>query len=80
MFDPATSGVKYIYHVLQIKKIALVHRVLMCFVRIMVATNINYFMKAEQQPSKTQLYKNKLTNYMFRPSRGHLQADISNIL
>jgi hypothetical protein len=34
--------------------------------------------KTYKQQSKTQLYKsNKLTNYMFRPSRGHLQADAS---
>jgi hypothetical protein len=34
-------------------------------------------LKANEQPSKTQLYKNnKLTSYTFRPSRGHLQADI----
>jgi len=38
-------------------------------------------MKADQQPSKTQHYKNnKLTSDMFRPSRGHLQADIWNML
>jgi hypothetical protein len=36
--------------------------------------------KGDQQPSKTQLYKNnKLTSYMFRPSRGHLQSDVWNI-
>ena len=30
-----------------------------------------------KQPSKTQLYtNNKLTNYMFRPSKGHLPTDV----
>jgi len=38
-------------------------------------------MRADKQPSKTQLYENnKLTSYIFQPSRGHFQADFGNIL
>jgi len=37
----------------------------------------NSAFKGLKQPSKTQLSKcNKLISYMFRPSGGHLQADI----
>jgi len=41
----------------------------------------NSAFKGLKQPSKTQLSKcNKLISYMFRPSGGHLQADIWNII
>jgi hypothetical protein len=42
-----------------------------------VEMQIYYPIKADVQPSKTQLYtNNKLISYMFRPYWGHLQADI----